>query len=105
MSGCVRCGFTPHAHPDPQATLTTVPPHRDANERDALRIVASANEVAGRLRRVCADWPEEQFAALVYEVALVRLGGELSADGAAALRREFQAHRDMYLAALRKPGG
>ena len=105
MSGCVRCGFTPHAHPDPQGTLTTGPSHRDANERDALRLVATANEVAGRLRPVCADWPEEQFAALVYEAALVRLGGELSGDGAAALRREFQAHRDAYLAGLRKPAG
>lgn len=105
MSGCVRCGFTPHAPPEPQGTLTTGPPHGDVNERDALRLVATATEVAGRLRRVCADWPEEQFGALVYEAALVRLGGELSRRGAAALRREFQAHRDMYLARLRKPAG
>ena len=93
----------PHAHLHPQGTLTTGSNHKEANKRDALRLVATAIEVARRLRPVCADWPEEQFGALVYDAALVHLGGELATDGAERLRREFEAHRDMYLARLREP--
>lgn len=105
VPGASAAGLRRTIIPGPQRTLTTEQAHNDANERDALRLVATATDVARRLRRVRADWPEEQFGALVYEAALVRLGGELAPDGAARLRREFQAHRELYLARLRETAG
>jgi hypothetical protein len=105
VPGASAAGLRRTISPGPQRTRTTEQAHNDANERDALRLVATATDVARRLRRVRADWPEEQFGALVYEAALVRLGGELAPDGAARLRREFQAHRELYLARLRETAG
>jgi hypothetical protein len=105
VSGASAAGFSPHAPPDPQGRLTTDSTQNDTNERDALRLLATATEVARRLRSVCADWPPEQFGGLVYEAALARLGGELSPEGVARLRREYESRRDMYLTRLQELAG
>lgn len=99
--GCVRCGPTLHSHPHPKDTLTSGP-RQVARERDAQRLVAAATVIAHRLRPVCADWPEERFGALVYDAALVSLNDEMPPDDAERLRREYETHRDRYLARLRE---
>ena len=67
----------------------------------ARRLLEAAADVGRRLGRVCADWPDDRFGDLVYRVTIVRLRAEVLPDAAAALRREYEAHRDAYVAALR----
>ena len=69
----------------------------------ARRLLETAAEVARRLGRVCPDWPDDRFGELVYRVTIVRLRAEMLPDAAVALRGEYEAHHDAYVAALRAP--
>lgn len=88
-----RCRSVPN--PRPRVTNAQTP-----DERNALRLVGEATKAARRLRPVCRDWPEEQFGSLVYASALAQLRSELPPGDVANLRREYQAHREAYLARL-----
>jgi len=63
-----------------------------------LEIAASA---ARRLRRVCADWPDDRLGELAYASALVRLKSDLPRDRYETLRRRFAERRGEFLARLR----
>ena len=97
--GWVLDGGSPARSARAHTLLVPFPPLPDTPA--ARRLLATAAEVARRLGRVCADWPDDRFGALVYDATFMRLRAEVLPDDAAALRREYAARRDAYAAALR----
>jgi hypothetical protein len=62
----------------PDSPGESVPPHAPADTRRALearatRVEQLTADIATRLRRVCAHLPEDEFAALIREIADVKL--------------------------------
>lgn len=65
-------------------------------------LTRAVQDAARRLRPVCADWPEEQFANLVQDAALKRLKYQTSPAVFESLRNELDGCRDTLLLQIRE---
>jgi hypothetical protein len=74
-----------------------------APERLDPRLTSAADETARCLRPVAADWSADDFGALVYAEALVRLKHTLPRAAYEGLERHYRAHRAAFLARLQPP--
>lgn len=65
---------TPHSDPVRARTASATPADpRHCPEVEALELKRLAADISARLRRVCAHLPEDEFSALVLDIARIRL--------------------------------